>query len=761
MAAKVGGGIAVAAMAAMTVLLVWPMDTGRYSDVEMSGELHDRAGRLLHPYLNTGEQWCFFRPLDEISPRLVAATVAAEDQRFWSHPGVDPVAVARALVQNATRGVMSGASTLTMQVVKWAEQRERSMAAKATQAIQALRLEARVDKSKVLETYLNKAPYGLNLVGCEAAARRYFGKTARELTLPEAALLAALPKAPTGLMPLDHPQAARARRDYVLERMLAEAFITGEECDRAKKAPLGVTWHEFPRSAPHVAMRYQHLARSGEHVRTTLDMAVQDMVQQCLSDEIEAYAPAVTNAACIVVDTRSGRVLAHAGSANFFDTPGGGQVDACRAPRSPGSTLKPFTYALAIERNLLYPSEMLLDSTLDYGRYVPENFDGTFNGMITASDALRASLNVPAVMVLNRVNADALLTFLHSAGMSTLQWPAEYYGLGLTLGNCETRLDELAAAYAMVARLGTWRPLQYLDGERPGAARHCLQRGTCLALYEMLCQPFPDEFRGSQVLASASATPVAWKTGTSANQRDAWTFVFNQHYVVGVWMGNNDGSGSGFLVGRESALPLAARIFRRLPARTDPPPWPAPGNDLRTASVCAVSGLPATPWCPHRRSALLPHSQYLNRQCDVHYPSADGHGVVARWPGSARSWDLAAITSPMPARRATEQAASPTAPATRERIERLRITAPAESAEFLLTRVKNGDRVRLHASTEQEGPLHWYLNESYLGESRPNAPLYLDLVPGDHRLACMDNGGAWDDVRFTVTVPERDYALVN
>ncbi len=739
------GGIAVFA---------WPMDAEAYLHAPASGELMDRAGRPMYAYLNPAQQWCFVRELDAISPWLVKATLAAEDQRFYSHPGVDPIAVLRAFVQNVRgRRIASGASTLTMQAVKIAQPAPRGWWSKVRQAINALRLERHASKNRILQAYLNGAPYGMNLVGCEAAAQRYFGRPARELTLPEAALLAGLPKAPTNYMPLEHRERAMERRSQVLERMRAEGFITEAECAEARQAPLGAQWHDFPALSPHLAMRLApEAARQGGPLATTLDAGIQAMAERLVSRATKGYDGEITNAAAIVIDTDTADVLARAGSANFYNTPGGGQVDATHAPRSPGSTLKPFTYALAMERNCLYPEESLYDGSLDYGMYNPLNYDGQYRGLIPASFALRRSLNVPAVTVLDRVGESEAYAFLQNIGLTTLHYSPEHYGLGLTLGSCEAYLDELAAAYAMLARLGEYRPLRQLASDPEGPSKRVLSRGVCLSLYEMLNQELPGEPAQELVRGGGVLPRVCWKTGTSTGHHDAWAFAYNQQYVVGVWMGNNDGKSSKWLAGARSALPLARRIFRSLPPRSTPY-WPEAGNDWREIEVCAVSGLPSTPWCRHTRTAHIPSSQYSTRRCDVHYPAPDAPGgVLERWPGSARSWDLARIDAPvtMDARDGANNAA---------RAEALRILEPSDQSEFVLTGEPRGDTVRLRTSLDAQSNVYWYLDDTYLGVSTADKPLMLPLSEGEHKLTCMAGAdsavpsGATHTVQFRVESP--------
>ncbi len=743
-------------------VLLRPMDVAPYLACESSGEMLDRDGRLMYAFLNEREQWCFPRDLDAISRYLVQATIATEDQHFHKHFGVDPLAVLRAACQNVRAGhVVSGASTLSMQVVKLTDGPGRSLLGKVRQAIQAVRLECRVDKSEILTAYLNRTPYGLNLSGCEAAARRYFGKTAAELTLPEAALLAGLPKSPASYQPLSHPERAQARRNYVLRRMCKEGFISERRCETACETPLGVRWNAFPQLAPHLAMRLRSALASGGRIMTSLDYDVQRAAEQSARRWLSNFGGGIGNAALIIVDVPTTSVLARVGSADFFNTPGGGQVDVCRAARSPGSALKPFVYALSMERESLYASEMLFDGPLDYGLYDPENYDGNNCGLVTASSALKRSLNVPAITVLERVGIGPFCEFLKSLGITTLDRTAAHYGLGLVIGSCEVRLDELAAAYCMLANLGEYRPLRTLTDAPPSKPARMLSRGTCLKIYEMLEQALPAEVHCGAMPAVGADPRVCWKTGTSTKHRDAWSFVFNRQYLVGVWMGNNDSTPSRCLVGAEAALPLAGQQFRSLSVRNTPS-WPEGGGDLRGTAVCARSGLPRSEWCRHTRQVLLPRSQYKHRICDVHYPMVRGRGeernvpvqVVERWPGAARGWNLAQISAPLRRRDiARSQAAS--------RRKVVQIIAPADKAEYVLTNEADGDRLTLQASLDRDASLHWYLDDRYLGKSQPERTLTMALKSGRHTVACMAEDGTVDVVSFDVLSPSRSPILLD
>lgn len=723
-------------------LLERPLDTAPYLAAPSSPELCDREGRLLYPFLNADEQWCFTRELEQFSPKLVQATIAVEDQRFRRHGGVDAFAVVRAVLQNAAgRRVVSGASTLTMQTVKLAGVDARSMRGKFSQAWLALRLERHTDKDAILSAYLNKAPYGMNLVGAEAAARRYFGKPAVELTLAEAALLAGMPKAPARFDPLRRPENARARRGHVLGRMLAEGFISEAAHAAAAEAPLGAAWHDFPDLAPHLAMTLRDTIRERGRVRVLLDGPLQQRVRGVLRGWLTRYRGDVTNAAAIVIDVASGEVLVRVGGADFHGAPAG-QVDLCAAARSPGSALKPFAYALALDAGVLYPSEMLLDDTLDYGAYNPGNFDGGYRGLVSASDALADSLNVPALTVLQRVGAGEMLRMLRACGLGTVRATGDHYGLGLVLGNCEARLEELAGAYAALAALGEYRaPRLFHDTPAPPPKR-VFSRGTALELFRMLEQPFPAGIGGGFVYARGGPPRVCWKTGTSTGFHDAWTFMFDRQYVVGVWLGNNGGRSSRQLVGAHAARPLAARIFRMLPARPTPS-WPDAGGAMRPVRICAETGLPASEWCAHVTETLFARDRFLNRRCDVHRPAGDG-GVRAVWPGGAARWDLASVRVPETRERAGESAPLPA--------KALAIQSPSHLGVYVYTGEADGDRIPLRASVDDRAPVHWFVNGRFVGTGTPAEPLLYALSPGEHVAACLTGDGRSAEASFSVVV---------
>ncbi len=734
--------------------IYWPMDLRPYRERAWSGRMLARDGEILFASVNLEEQWSIPVGLAEINPWLVKATIAVEDHRFRRHHGVDPIAVLRAAGQNFWRGrIYSGASTITMQLVRLVHPRPRSYVWKLLQAVEAIRVERNLSKDEILALYLNIAPYGMNLQGCEAASLRYWGKPTRELTLAEAALLAGLPKSPSRLMPLKHPEKALARRKMVLRRMQEEGVISKALYASTVDRPVTVAWHDFPRHAEHAATGQLVALRAGAVVETTLDSKIQRGLERVILGARPELDPRGLNCAVLVCEPATGAVLGWIGSKGFFDPTVDGQVDCTRALRSPGSTLKPFAYALALQRNVLYSSEGLRDDPLDYGLYRPQNMDGGYRGIVTATAALQQSLNIPAMTVLERLGVTRFCDHLRGLGISSLFRPDPEYGIGLILGNCEVSLWELSGAYCTLAAGGGRRTLHWtprLSAEVAVKTRDVFTRGTRLAMYRMMEQPLPGQLELPGKAKVTNPLRACWKTGTSTNHRDAWAMVFNNAVVVGVWVGRNDGVGVPNLSGYSDALPVAARILRDvLPAEYWQ--WPEFEGAWKTVEMCSITGLPAAESCPSVYNEQIPVEQHVQRRCDVHYfrPSASGEQVQIRWPGSTQGWDLANIPVSANALAGEEGGVA----ATQRVVRGLEIVAPAKESVFLLAGDERGNRVRLRTSLDAVEDLFWYLNDRYLGLSRPEEPLLMTLEEGKHKLVCMRESGEWVQVRFSVRRP--------
>ncbi|MDJ0512256.1 MAG: penicillin-binding protein 1C [Methyloceanibacter sp.] len=534
-------------------------------------------GELLRAYLAPDGRWRLPASRTDVDPRFLEALLAYEDKRFYDHGGVDPLAMARAVYQFATRGeIVSGGSTITMQVARLLEPRgKRSLYAKYRQMVRAFQLEQAYSKDEILALYLTLAPYGGNLEGIRAASFAYFGKEPRRLTLGETALLVALPQLPEHRRPDRHPEHARAARNRVLDLISGSGVFTPEELEAAKAEPVPEGRRPMPLGAPHAADDAK-AASSGESIiRLTIRARLQRRLERLARDRAIALGDAMS-VAIVVVEHETGRVIARVGTPDYFDLDRAGQIDLTRAVRSPGSTLKPFIYGLGFEDGLVHPESLIEDRPLRFGDYAPENFDQTFQGTVTVRRALQQSLNVPAVSLLDAVGPSRLLVRLGEAGARLKLPEHETAGLALGLGGIGIRLIDLTALYAGLAHQGEVAPLY----ERETAPRWPERR-----LMEPVAAWYVgDVLRDAPPPPNAAGGRIAFKTGTSYGYRDAWAVGFDGRYTVGVWTGRPDGAPVPGLLGRTAAAPILFDVFARLAEQPHPLP-PAPEGALRARTA--------------------------------------------------------------------------------------------------------------------------------------------------------------------------------
>ncbi len=586
--------------------------------------VEDASGQPLRIFLAADDRYRLPVHLDEVPPELVRALVTAEDARFWGHPGVDLLAVVRAALSNLRAGrVVSGASTLTMQVARLARPAPRTWRAKLGEALAAVRLELRYSKREILALYLNLAPFGGNLEGVGAACWFYFGKPPAQLSLGEIALLVALPRSPTRLDPARDPEASRAARDTVLARLAAAGAFGRAEVVAAQAQPVPAGRRPLPLRAPHFALLARERGGRGPRLTTTLEPRIQAAAESAVRGRIaELRAAGVGNAAAVVLDLAERRVLALVGSAGFDEDDFAGQVNGAVARRSPGSTLKPFLYAQAYDQGLIVPQSYLLDIPTDFAGYVAENYDGVYHGRVTAEEALVTSLNAPAVRLLSQLGVPPFLDLLHRGGLATLDRPVASYGLPLVLGGGEVTLLDLTNLYASLAAGGAYRPLRLLaKGPEPAVAG---SDAPAVALFsppaarlvvKSLGELARPDLPTSWDLARGVAT-VAWKTGTSYGHRDAWAVGFSGRYAIGVWVGNFSGRPVKGIAGSQHAGPLLFDLFRVLGDDSRPELLAAGGDDL--LQVCATSHLLPGAYCQTRTAvAYLPGRTRLGT-CQAH-----------------------------------------------------------------------------------------------------------------------------------------------
>jgi len=761
----------------------------------------DRDGEPLRFFLPADGRWRLPVRLSELPSELPRALVASEDRRFYSHAGVDPLAALRAAWTDLrARAVVSGASTIPMQIARMAEPRRRTVWSKARESFRALQLERRFGKRELLEIYLNLLPYGGNVEGVGAAAWFYFGKPPDRLSLGEIALLTALPRSPLRYDPtagVRGNRAARVARDRVLLQLRARGTFEAAEIAEALRQPVPRTRRRPPFSAPHwtelVASRlprFQQPATGerGERVRTTLDRRLQRIAEEQVGRRIgELRGVGIGNAAVVVIENAppagaysaassraAGRaVRALVGSAGFFDRARQGQVDGAAARRSPGSTLKPFLYAMAIDEGRVLPDSYILDVPTDYGGYVPENYDERYRGRVTVREALIHSLNAAAVRLLSEVGLTDFHQLLLRGGLQTLDRPSAKYGLPLILGDGEVTLLDLTNLYATLAEGGLHRPLRLIAG--PGAEpppQRLFSPEAAWAVSEILTDlRRPDLPEAWDITRDAPG--VAWKTGTSYGHRDAWAVGWSDRYTIGVWAGNFDGRPVKGISGSQHAGPLLFDLFRAVergggaagePGTAAGPRRP-PGVHLEEIEVCALSHELPGPFCPSRiRVSYLPGrsllaSCALHRQVLVDADSGDllaGDCVGTRphrfrlltlYPPELAAWwrsqgnevedvprlhpDCRGIPAGDPPRIVSPQAAI---------AYRLRRDAPAQF-----------QRIPLVA---QAGPgasrLFWYQDGLLVATNAPAEKVFLSPERGPHRLVVTDDLGRSTGLSYKV-----------
>jgi penicillin-binding protein 1C len=574
------GGFAVAAILAGAT---WAYSLGpapRGADLEYSHVVLDREGRLLRAYATSDGRWRLPATEQDVDPRFLKMLFAYEDKRFRNHYGVDPFSLGRAAIQFVANGhIVSGGSTITMQVARLLEPREhRSLGAKLRQIVRAFELERSLGKDEILALYLTLAPYGGNLEGIRAAALAYFGKEPRKLSLAEAALLVALPQSPELRRPDRFPIAARAARDRVLDRVAAAGVVPQDEIARAKSQPVPRERKQLPMLAPHSADQVVLIERDRRVHRLTIDLPLQKNLQELARERASAMGPDVS-VAILAVDNATGEVRARVASADYFDLRRLGQVDMTQALRSPGSTLKPFIYGLGFEDGLIHPETLIDDRPTRYGNYTPENFDLTFQGTVTVRRALQKSLNVPAIAVLGKVGVSRLSTRLAQTGAALVLPKGEAPGLAMGLGGVGVRLSDLVMLYAGLARLGAAVPLTERKGvDQPNPRRLLDPVAAWYVGNILLGAPPPD---------NAPHGRVAFKTGTSYGYRDAWAIGFDGRMTIGVWVGRPDGAPVPGLIGRAYAAPILFDAF----ARSGSAPTPLP-RAPKGAIFAASSKLP-------------------------------------------------------------------------------------------------------------------------------------------------------------------------
>ncbi|HOX38928.1 MAG TPA: penicillin-binding protein 1C [Candidatus Brocadiia bacterium] len=708
----------------------FPFPRGKLDAALRGGSLLvlDREGGVISWTVDENESWRIPVRLGDISHWLVKATVAIEDERFSSHLGVDPAAVVRAAWQNTTnRRRISGASTITMQTTRLLTPRSRSYAAKVTEAFRATQLERVASKTRIMEIYLNLAPYGGNVVGAEAASRRYFGKMASQLTLGEAALLAGVPQQPTRLNPARHLDAALKRRNRVLERMVEARLATREEVDRARNERVSVITPDHRADASRFADYVTSVCGRGAGIiRTTLDPRLQAATQDILAAKgRELEAMGIDGLATVIIDVERSELAAMFGSLNP-NSPITGCVNAAIARRQPGSLLKPFIYAAAFDTGELTPQSVVYDVPGAWSYYHPENFDRTFGGPMPASRALAESRNLPAVRLLERMGTARMAGIADRLGLN-IRGAEERCGLSLALGTAEVKLVDITNAYAALSRLGEYRFLRIVaDGPVGETRREFSESAAWLVL------------RCMGAAAEGESPRSAWKTGTSWDRRDAWAIALTPRYAVGVWCGRMAGGGHPALVGAGISLPTAIALAERAHGSAWSS-WVRPAG-ISTRRVCSLSGAPCGSACGETVVGEYIPGVSSEFPCRIHRSILCGNGreVEIVWPKDAAAWMNAGRREA--GRSGLESALRIVSPRNGEQY--MISPAPCDFSNELCLTAKTGAAVC---------EVFWFLDGELLAKGPSDRPVKWAMTPGEHELVCSNGLSSTDRIRFSVS----------
>ncbi|GHS87444.1 penicillin-binding protein 1C [Synergistales bacterium] len=693
--------------------------------------------------LSSDSEWRAPIPLSDMGAWLPLVAVAVEDKRFYSHIGVDPLALLRAACQNAARlRVVSGASTITSQTIRMAvSERERmggrGLSVKLREFIQAVKLERVMSKDEILETWLNLAPFGGNIRGVQAASLIYFGKPTRLLSPGEACLLIGMLKGPSLYRPDRRPEAARRRRDFIINFLEKRGVFSKEEARKALSEPLPSQWKRPPSRAWHFAE--QVLARGvserDDTYRTTLDLEAQTKLEAVLRRTIAAFPDFVT-AAAGVADNETGGIIAWVGNARFGSGAANAWVDCALAPRSPGSALKPFAYVHAFDKGILTPGSLLADTPLAFSGRAPRNFDLTYRGAVSARVALSDSLNAPAVRVLRMGGADGVLRLMRAFGLSGLNERASHYGDSLILGGCEVTVLQMLEAYSSLANGGLHRTISFLENSpRPAGDRLASEAAVWMAT-DIL-----DNKSRLSTFARESERNYVWraalKTGTSYGLRDAWAAAWTPRFTVVVWVGAPSGESWPGLVGAGAAAPVALSVLRVLSAgesvnKNARSAWYERQEGLVLREVCALSGRPPTPACLSRRLDWSIEGVTRTTPCDIH---------VLRNGQSALLWP-------------TSLAAAET-PATDIRRSNLNIVSPISGATYYMAPLAREQKIPLRSEGARgaSGKVWWYLDGRFIGLSAANDTFFYAFPDGRHKLSVSDGTGGGASTSFNVASP--------
>ena len=752
------------------IALLWlavPPPTQLFSN-DYSTIVLAKNGQLLHAFLNKNQQWHFPPDSTAVDQKLATAVITFEDEDFYHHIGVNFKAILRAARNNLQQGrITSGASTIPMQIARMRKNKPRNYLNKLREALFAIKLTLHHSRSDLLRLYLNHAPYGGNVIGYRTAALMFFDKPADQLTWAEAATLAVLPNAPGLIYPTASSDALKQKRNQLLHKLHQKGHIQELTLQLALLEPVPNKFHRFATHAPHLAFRLKKEQPHQHILHTTINHQLQlkcNQIARMYRDRYQSYG--INNLALMVTNTQTGAVQAYVGSPDFFDFKHSGQVDGISAPRSSGSILKPFLYALSIDEGLITPESYIRDLPTYFDGFSPRNASREYQGVVTAREALVQSLNIPAVRLLNAYGLYPFYTFLKEAGISTLFRSADDYGLPLILGGGEVNIWEMSQLYRGLANRGIFTPNHLTPNQKSTQGKQLVSPGSSHLVLDML----HDLKRpGSEYYWQHfnSARPFAWKTGTSYGHKDAWAIGVNPQYTIAVWVGNFNGEGNKNLSGATSAGAILFDILQMLP-RSETKQWFQKADiDFKQQAICRLSGLRATAACPDTLIMDLPWGMKPLRACDYHqikHLSANGQYQCCShcWNITGHQQKSLLVYPPdvayyLRAKGRYIEALPPHYPQCKayKADEAVKIIYPDMEAKLFLPRDFNGQTqsvVCRAGNSATSSTVYWYLDDHYLGSTKGEHRMSVTFKKGWNTLKIVDQTGATDTRRIFATL---------
>jgi penicillin-binding protein 1C len=775
-------GLVLSSVVVLTVARYWPR-APLAEKFSSSVAVYDANGRLLRLTLSDDDKYRLWTPLREIAPTLVDATLLHEDRHFFRHPGVNPLALGRGAWRTyLTDERRQGGSTITMQLARLKYQlNSRTVTGKLKQIARAIELEICYSKNDILEAYLNLVPYGANIEGVGAGSLIYFGKRAEKLTLPESLALTVIPQSPARRGLGRASQNADMKALTQARAALFKEWAAAHPEDESKAAQFATTFRlggveQLPFHAPHAveALLAQPRAARTNEIRAALDLKQQRLLERHIRSYVSAQSRVgIRNATAMLLNYETMEVKALVGSADFFNGEIDGQVNGTQAKRSPGSTLKPFVYALGIDQGVLHPATVLRDAPSSFGPFSPENFDGQFAGPIAAKDALIKSRNIPAVQIAAKINKPGLYDFLRQGGVTRMK-PESHYGLALVLGGGEVTMEELVTLYATLANGGELKPIQYLgtakDTGRANGMRLLSEEASYITLDMLKDNPRPNES-----FLAAKKLPVAWKTGTSYGFRDAWSVGVFGPYVLAVWVGNFDGQSNPALVGVQTAAPLFFQLIDAISAEQRDLREPARGLPARLTKidVCTASGELPNAACPQKSATWFIPGVSPIKVSTLHRKLAidkrSGLEACAPWREEDVRYDTYEYWS-SDMQKLFREAGMPRRlppglmPQCRDSLAQTfaqssgsvpKITSPIRGVTYTLRPAKaDAESVNLQAVTDADAhEVFWFADQTFIGRAKPGGALaWKPPASGSYTLRAVDDHGRADSRELRVAV---------